>query len=316
MPREELVDPAPMQIHFPQEPFTTAHAETLGISRKRLMCATADGVLRRVLRGVYVPHGLPDTIELRAACTSLVVAPGAVVRDRTAAWIHGVDVLTHTEHEVLPSVETCVPRFRAPSDRVGVDGGTRDLAPGDVMSVHGILVTTPLRTALDLGCNLRRRDALAALDQFMAVHGLTREQMGRSAVRYFRRRGVVQLRRLIPLADARAESPRESWTRLEIIDAGLPVPTLQHWIEIDGVPTYRLDHAYPRHRVAVEYDGEDFHDRTEGQRKHDRERRAWLEDDGWTVVIVRKGDFAGAGSDRWLGELRRALQPTYTNRRW
>jgi hypothetical protein len=313
---EELVEPGRMPIHFPPKPFTTAHAEAMGISRKRLMHAAAEGTLRRVLRGVYVPPDLPDTIALRAACTSLVVPTGSVVRDRTAAWIHGVDVLTHTEHEVLPPVETCVPRFRTPSDRSGVDGGTRDLAPGDVMSVHGLLVTTPLRTALDLGCNLRRRDALAALDQFMAVHGLTQEQMGRSAVRYFRRRGVVQLRRLIPLADGRAESPRESWTRLEIIDAGLPVPALQHWIEIDGVPTYRLDHAYPRHRVAVEYDGEDFHDRTDEQRKHDHERRAWLRADGWTVILVRKGDFTGASSDRWLREVRQALQPTYTNRRW
>lgn len=310
------VEPARMVPTFPQRPFTTRHAQALGIPRKRLMAAEQVGLLRRVLRGVYVPADLDDTLELRATCASLVVAPGSVVRDRTAAWIHGVDVLTHTEHELLPPVETCVPRFRAPSDRLGVDGGTRDLAPQDVMTVHGLSVTTPLRTALDLGCNLRRRDALAALDQFARVHGLTREEMARTAQRYFRRRGVVQLRRLIPLADGRAESHRESWTRLEILDAGLPAPELQYWIEIDGVPTYRLDHAYPRHRVAVEYDGEDFHDRTEAQRRHDRERRAWLEAHGWTVIVVRKGDFTGGSCDRWLRELRRALRPTYTNRRW
>jgi hypothetical protein len=140
--------------------------------------------------------------------------------------------------------------------------------------------------------------------------------MAGAAVRYFRRRGVVQLRRLIPLADPRAESPRESWTRLEIHDAGLPAPVLQHWVDVDGVPTYRLDHAYPRHRTAVEYDGEEFHDRTEEQRRHDRERRDWLDGDGWTVVVVRKGDFGGGRSDRWLRELRRALRPTYVNRRW
>lgn len=305
-----------MPTDLPQQPFTTAHAQVLGISRKQLSAAEAHGSLRRVLRGVYVPAHLSDTVELRAACAALVVAPGSVVRDRTAAWIHGVDVLTHAEHEVLPSVETCVPRFRAPSDRCGVDGGTRDLAPEDVMTVHGVLVTTPLRTALDLGCHLRRRDALAALDQFMRLHGLTHQEMGRAVGRYFRRRGVVQLRRLIPLADERAESPRESWTRLEIIDAGLPTPVLQHWVEVHGVPTYRLDHAYPRHRVAVEYDGEDFHDRTEEQRRNDRERRDWLVQHGWTVIVVRRGDFSGSGLDRWLGELRLALRPTYSNRRW
>jgi hypothetical protein len=301
---------------FPLDPFTTAHAREWGISRKGLETAVATGLVRRVLRGVYLRADVPDTIQTRAAAARLVIAPGSVVRDRTAAWIHGVDVFTHPEHDVLPPLEACVARFKAPSNRCGVDGGTRDLLPEEIMAVGGLLVTTPLRTSLDLGCNLRRRDALAALDQFMRIHGLTREQYAAAAVRFFHRRGVVQLRSLIPIADPRAESPRESWTRLEILDAGLPCPEPQHWIEIDGVPTYRLDLAYPRHRVTVEYDGEEFHDRTPEQRRADTARRDWLERNGWTVIVVRKGDFAGDGLERWLGELREALRPSYSNRRW
>jgi hypothetical protein len=306
-----------MQLHeFPAAPFTTAEARDLGISRKRLAGAVTEKLVRRAFHGVYLRGDLPDSVENRAACAARVIAPGSVVRDRSAAWLHGLDVFTYPEHDVVPALETCVPRFRAPSGREGVDGGTRDLAPEDVMTVHGVRVTTPLRTALDLGCNLRRREALAALDQFMHLHQLTAEQLARGALRFFRRRGVVQLRQLIPLADPRAESPRESWTRLAILDAGLPCPELQYWIEIDGVPTYRLDLAYPRLRVVVEYDGEEFHDRTEEQRTDDADRRTWLEEHGWTVVVVRKGDFTGAGLDRWLGELRQALRPAYSNRRW
>lgn len=301
---------------FPTTPFTTGQARELGISEKRLRIGLRDGLIRRVLHGVYLRADQPDTVETRATCTALVVAPGSVVRDRTAAWLHGVDAFTHAEHEVLPAVETCVPRFRTPTDRSGVDGGTRDLAGSDVMRINGVLVTTPLRTALDLGCLLHRRDALAVLDQFMRQHSITREDLGRASVRYFRRRGFVQLRRLIPLADPRAESARESWTRLEIIDAGLPAPEPQFWVVIDGIPVYRLDLAYPRHRIAIEYDGEEFHDRTPEQRRHDAERRTWLQRQGWTVIIVRRGDFTGAGLERWLGELRRALRPTYSNRRW
>ena len=301
---------------FPAEPFTTARARALGLSEKRVRAALRDGLIRRVLHGVYLRCDQPDTVDTRAACAALVVARGSVLRDRTAAWIHGVEALTHPEHEVLPPLETCVPRFRPPSDRCGVDGGTRDLTETDVMTVHGLLVTTPLRTALDLGCHLRRRDALAVLDQFMRLHGITREEMGRAAVRFFRRRGVIQLRALIPLADPRAESVRESWTRLEIIDAGLPTPEPQFWVEIEGVPTYRLDLAYPRHRVAIEYDGEEFHDRTAEQRFYDAGRREWLERHDWTVIVVKRGDFTGAGLERWLGELRRALRPAYSNRRW
>lgn len=306
-----------MQVEdFPCEPFTTADALLRGISDKMLTTAVRQGLLRRVLRGVYLRCDQPDTIETRAACAARVITPGSVLRDRTAAWLHGVNVLTHREQEVLPPLETCVGRFCAPSARTGVDGGTRDLAPEDVTIVHGVAVTTPLRTALDLGCNLRRREAFAALDEFMRRFGITRQEYAATAVRFFRRRGVVQLRQLIPIADGRAESPRESWMRLAVIDAGLPCPEPQHWIEIDGVPTYRLDLAYPRHRIALEYDGEEFHDRTEEQQRHDEGRRNWLERHGWTVIVVKRGDFTGARLDRWIAELRAALRPTYSNRRW
>ena len=87
-------------------------------------------------------------------------------------------------------------------------------------------------------------------------------------------------------------------------------------VVIDGVPTYRIDLAYPRHRIAIEYDGEEFHDRTPGQRHHDKKRREWLERHGWTVIVVKRGGFTGAGLDAWLNELRAALRPTYSNRRW
>lgn len=301
---------------FPDRPFTLAHAAELGISRNRLHLAVRDGVLRRVLRGVFVRVDLPDTVDLRAAAAALVVGPTSVVTDRTAAWIHGVDVFTHGEHEILPPIESCVLRWHSRTRRDGVDGRTRDLLPEDVMEINGLRVTTPLRTALDLGCCLRRRDALAALDAFMRQHGLSHEELSRGSIRYFRRRGVVQLRQLIPLADPRAESQRESWMRLAIIDAGLPCPEPQYWIEIDGVPTFRLDLAYPRHRVAIEYDGEEFHDRTAEQKRHDAERREWLERNGWTVIVVKVGDFTGAALDRWLTELRDALRPAYSNRRW
>jgi hypothetical protein len=59
-----------------------------------------------------------------------------------------------------------------------------------------------------------------------------------------RRRGVLQLRELVPLVDRRMESRREAWTPLAIHDAGLPLPEPQVWSEVDGVPTYRLDIAY------------------------------------------------------------------------
>ena len=66
-------------------------------------------------------------------------------------------------------------------------------------------------------------------------------------------------------------------------------------------------------RYAAEYDGEEAH---EGREAQDEERRDWLRRHGWTVIVVRKGDFSDARRDRWIRELREALAPTYSNRRW
>jgi very-short-patch-repair endonuclease len=212
-------------------------------------------------------------------------------------------------------VETCALRGRTRTEMAGARGRHRTFDPADIMTVHGIPVTTPLRTALDLGCALRRRDAMAVLNDFARHHGVTAEELAAELPRYRGRRGVIQLRQLIPLVDPRIESVRESWVWLEICESGLPRPTPQHWILIDGVPTYRLDFAYVAQRIAVEYDGEDFHDGDE-QQQADRERREWLRRQGWTVIVVRKGDFTGRRLDAWLAKIRRALAGVGTNRRW
>lgn len=298
---------------LPRGPFRYDAIADLGISRQQLRRLVRNGVVRRICRGVYVAADVEDTIELRVAAVLLVSPPSHVIRDRTAAWLHQVDVLTYAEKAVLPPIETCALRGGEPSARSGADGRTRDLAPADIMQIDGVRVTTPLRTALDLGCILRRREAMAALDAFCRLHGLTRPQLAVAAKRYRRRRGVVQLNELIPLVDPRAESGRESWTRIEIHDAGLPKPTPQYWIVIDGRPTYRLDLAYPNHRIAVEYDGWEAHERKPGQKARDEARRRWLRDNGWTIIVIRNGDFTGAGLERWLGELREALRPSYSN---
>ncbi|MBZ5739069.1 endonuclease domain-containing protein [Nocardioides mangrovi] len=176
-------------------------------------------------------------------------------------------------------------------------------------------VTTPLRTALDLGCCLRRREAYAALNALARAFAMTSTDFKRAMPRYRRRRGVVQLRGLVGLVDPRIESQRESWVLLAIADAGMPLPEPQVWVERDPGLRYRLDFAYRRLKVCVEYDGEDAHAGSD-QRAYDEERRRWLREHGWVVIVLRNGDFTGDALERWLRELREVLVPTYSNRRW
>ena len=75
----------------------------IGISRKALEVAVHNRDVRRVLRGVYVRVDAPDTIESRVAAARLVTSEHSVICDRTAAWIHGIDVFAWHETEVLPA---------------------------------------------------------------------------------------------------------------------------------------------------------------------------------------------------------------------
>ncbi len=86
-------------------------------------------------------------------------------------------------------------------------------------------------------------------------------------------------------ADPRAESPMESEARLAMIDGGLPIPELQYEIVDGNGDLRRVDFAWPAQRLAVEYDGVDWHSDPDAMRK-DRRRQAALQDIGWTVIAI------------------------------
>jgi hypothetical protein len=298
-------DPA-HPVLLPTTPFTSAQARDAGLNRWALTQAVAAGEVRRVLTDVYVVRDVPDSIGMRAQAARLVLGEHAVVVDRSAAWLWGVDVLRAAELEDCPRLETYVLRGHKRVTRRQAGGGERDLAPQDITTLAGVRLTTPVRTCLDLACHLGAYEALAALDAFGRVHGIAPFDLMTQLPRFRRRRGVVQARRLVPLMDARSESSGESFTRLAIIEANLPAPRPQHWVRYHGQSHYRLDHAYPELRICVEYDGEEYHSSDE-QREADRRRRTWLRDHGWRVIVVRKDDFAGDALAGWLAELRSEL---------
>lgn len=291
---------------FPADPFTWPMARDLGIPRHRLDDAVRNRQVLRLFVGAYLRADVRLTAVTLAQAASLVIRPGAVMCDRTAAWLHGAECFDYRELDVGAPLECYVLRGARATDRAGCDGGARDLVPADWWDLDGVRVTTPLRTAMDLGCKLSRRDALAVMDALMHLHGFNTHDMQRLLPRYFRRRGVVQLRELVPLVDGRSESTGESWVRLEIHDHGLPAPEPQYWVHANGVPLFRLDLAYPRARVAIEYDGEEFHT-TQEDRENDETRRSWLRDHGWTVIVVTKHSFTEQAIRGWIDDLRAAL---------
>ncbi|MBF4161747.1 hypothetical protein [Nocardioides acrostichi] len=290
---------------LPDHPFTATTARARGWSPARLRSAVIQGEVRRVLHGAYVRADVPDDPPLRAAAAALVLPPRMVVCDRSAAWLHGVDAFDPQALDVPPRLEMVAPDGTRPRTQ-GVRGGRRTLVPDDIVLLDGVQVTSPLRTAADLARQRGRLGAIAVLDAFARHHELTRADYARITLRLAGLRGVTQLRELGHQAHSLAESPGESWTRQLIVDHQLPLPTSQFTVRLEGA-TYRLDLAYPHLRVAVEYDGEEFHT-DPAHVEHDRARRAALRRAGWIVIVVTKNDVSGNALDRWIAELRSAVR--------
>lgn len=171
--------------------------------------------------------------------------------------------------------------------------------------------TAPAWTAVEVARSQRRSRALATLDAALRSGSCNRTELWRSAVEQAGRRGIVAVRDLIAVADARSESPMESEARLAMIDGGLPAPELQYEVIDGNGELRRLDFAWPHERVAAEYDGLDWHSGPEAMRR-DRRRSAALLDIGWVVIAIvfddvrrRPGQFV-ATIDRQLRRARAA----------
>lgn len=296
-----LLPPAPLlgpEFPLPLDwPFTTTQAAEAGISKKMLARLHRAGLLRRLLRGVYVVSQAPDDLLLRARALSLVVPDGAVLVDWTATWLH-TGMLPFGHHVDVPPVSL----FRLPGQgRLRnhlCRSGERALIPEDLTEVHGLVVTTKLRTAWDLGRFSRRDDAIGGLDRLLRTEAFTHDALISGVERFARQRGVVQLRDLAPRADPRAQSGPESVLRLRWTDLGsLPRPTPQVPIEHTPGGTWWLDLGVPELRFAVEYDGEEFHS-SDSDVQHDAERRDWIrEHRRWIIEPVRRHNLFGPTRD-------------------
>lgn len=85
--------------------------------------------------------------------------------------------------------------------------------------------------------------------------------------------------------DPGAASPKETWLRLLLIDAGIPVPATQIPVQQNWRLIAVLDMGWEDYLVAAEYDG-DHHRTNRRQYARDQARLRALQELGWIVVRV------------------------------
>ncbi|MEU0498574.1 hypothetical protein [Mycobacterium sp. NPDC006124] len=237
---------------------------------------------RRVLPGVYVPRGHEPSLHDRTVAAWLWSGRRGVIAGRAAAALHGADWV-----DAAIPIELIWRNGRPPAGLV-----VRHEAIGDdeVTTVCGIPVTTKTRTAFDLGRHLDRGEAVARLDALRRATAFKNDAVLRLADRYPGARGLALLRTALPLVDGGAASPRETWLRLLLVDAGLPRPTTQlAVVESRGRRLRTLDLGWDDFMVGVEYDG-DQHRTDRPQYAKDVRVKRKLAAFGWLVTFVIKED--------------------------
>lgn len=183
-----------------------------------------------------------------------------------------------------------------------------ELSESEVVEMAGILVTSVIRTAFDIGREGPPWRALGRLDALQRATGFDPAELAAYTKEKKGSRGIRQLRRLIPLIDGTAESPPESWVRLLMHDGGLPTPELQVTVyNTYGVAFARIDLAYEEHRIGIEYDGA-YHNSPE-QRIADAAREQTLVAElDWIMIHVDKDRMR----DKPIGVLTEIRQALHT----
>ncbi len=267
-------------------PFTRAEALAAGLTPKQLRSSR----LRRLLHGVYVSADLVLTALVWARAALLVAPSGAVISHHTALALWGLDVPSDGRVHVSTRTGWDSEHLQIASHRRQASIAARER--------HGLLVTSPERTFVDLAGKLSWPWLVVVGDWLIEQRFTTY----RGLVDYAEERhlgGVRKARRALRWVREGAESPRESWVRLLIVMSRLPEPERQVRVfDAHGCFIARVDLAYAVWKVAIEYDGY-WHERSARQRQRDRDRREQLERLGWTVVVIYDGDLREPRSIPW-----------------
>jgi very-short-patch-repair endonuclease len=261
--------------------FSQAQALEAGISPAGTTRRIRPGVWERLLPKVYRLVGAPSSASQRAMAAALWAGPGSVISHGTAGELWAVPGARARE------VELWVPAPRSPrTPSVVVHRGTR-IDRADRTTLEGIPVTTAARTLIDLSARMEDDRLLAAMEDAIRRRIVTPDRLAArlDALSESGRPGASRLLRLLDERDSAAsESALEAKVWLLLSRSSLPRPVRQHWVATPG-GRYRLDFAWPEHRVALEADGWEHHGGRAAFGK-DRARLSEISATRWRVLVA------------------------------
>jgi hypothetical protein len=262
----------------------------------------ANRELEPLHRGVYALPG-PGTERRRIIAAVLAAGWPCVASHESAAVVHRLG-------ELELRLAITVLNGRHPEVEGAELHRVTHLRPEHVMLAHGIPVTTPARTIIDLAGleRVTRFELAATLD-----HGLKRGRVSCDQIRATlgqlpRAKGRATILALLdqrPDGRPRVESPMEAEVQELLASEGLDFSP-QYEVFVDGRFVGRIDVAFPDARLGLEYDSYLWHSaRTDWERDH--RRTSDLIASGWRILPVTFEDLR-AGRGAFLAKLGRALE--------
>jgi hypothetical protein len=225
---------------------------------------------------VYIPKGVERTLSLNTVAAWLWMRRKGIISGRAAAALHGAKwVDASTPIEIIAEHTRKRQGVIVREERVGTE---------EITFVGELPVTTVARTALDLARHLPRDAAVAHLDALAAATGVLPIDALELAAKYPGLRGIRRARMALGLMDGGAESPKETWLRLVLMDGGLPKPRTQIRVS-DGVKEAFIDMGYDEPKVGFDYEGKQ-HSEDRDQYVHDIGRAELVECEGWMDIRV------------------------------
>lgn len=231
-----------------------------------------------VYPGVWMPRGVEISAVDRARAAWLWSGRRGVLAGSSASALLGAKWIDPDAAAEL------VHTNRRPPQLIAVYSDT--LLPGEIQQLRGLPVTTPARTAFDLGRRLEFTTAVQRIDALMQATDVKVDDVYAVMAQHGGVRGLKQLSAVLELVDGGSESPYESLTRIMLVRNGFPRPETQIRVcDDDGFVVARLDMGWPEYRVGVDFDGA-HHWTDPRQRSKDVERYARLPELGWIDVRV------------------------------
>jgi very-short-patch-repair endonuclease len=211
---------------------------------------------RRLGAGLYRWAGLKESPQLMLTAVAKRLPSGAAFSGRTAAWLHGLDLAP------CDPIEVTIPEPTGSSRRAGAMVRRARLARQEIVRRRGLPTTSALRTVVDLGGRDPLTERVVALDLFLHAGLVSVTELRSYVAEHSGAKGIARLRRVVDLAEPKAESAMETRLRMLLVLARLPRPEVQVSIHDDeGRFLGRPDLLYRPQGLAIEYDGGNHRDR-------------------------------------------------------